>query len=285
MIHIKSNDTEGIHPYFKNLKIPAAKSHKGQNGKLLIVGGSHLFHAASIWAAEVASHFVDMVHYCSTEENNAIVNQLKTIFRNGMVVPRNLVHDYVKEDDAVLIGPGMVREGEERIVTKELTHRLLKEFPSKPFVLDAGALQMMKPEWLASMKEKAIVTPHQLEFLRLFGQDLSALDVETKARAVAETARANHCIILLKAVVDVISDGDSTFIIEGGNAGLTKGGTGDILAGLVAALRTKHDPIISSVLGSYLIKRTADDLFTHKGTWYNNSDLIGSIPGVLKRLI
>src|SRR3989304_6720507 len=102
----------------KNLYRPASDSHKGQNGKLLIVGGSQLFHAASLWALTVASRIVDMVFYSSVPMNNKIVENIKTQFRNGIVVPRTKVEDYVREADCVLIGPGLprtegVEEGED----------------------------------------------------------------------------------------------------------------------------------------------------------------------------
>lgn len=282
---IKSNRTDGIKPYLEKLHIPEPGSHKGQNGKLLVVGGSNLFHAASIWAAEIASHFVDMVHYCSTDDNNDVVKSLKGIFRNGIVVSREHLEDYAKEDDAILVGPGLVREGEEADLSKRLVKQLIDGFRETPIIFDAGAIQVMEAEWLKSMSAMPIVTPHLIEYRGLFGEDLSHMTLEEKVAHVKKTAHEYRCVILLKAVVDIISDGTEVIIIEGGNAGLTKGGTGDILAGLVASLRTKHDPLTSSVLASYLLKRTADRLFEAKGTWYNNSDLISSIPDVLKTLI
>ncbi len=109
-----------------NLYIPPRDSHKGQNGRLLIIGGSHLFHAASLWALTVASRIVDLVHYASVPENNEIVARTKSEFRNGIVIPRNQVDEYVKEDDCILIGPGMTRDNE----TKTLTDRLLKTYPT-----------------------------------------------------------------------------------------------------------------------------------------------------------
>lgn len=285
MTTIKSIDIEAIKPFSQKLVVPDAQSHKGQNGKLLIVGGSQLFHAASIWAAEIASHFVDMVHYCSTDENNEIMGHLKGVFRNGIVVSRSKLEDYAREDDAILIGPGLVREGDEAAVTRDVTERVLTKFGNKRIILDAGALQMMRTEWLTSVTETPILTPHQLEFERLFGVNVSNLPLEEKVKVVEKTAKEHKIVILMKAIDDVISDGNTTIVVSGGNAGLTKGGTGDILAGLVAALRTKHDPITCCVLGSYVIKRTADALFTHKGTWYNNSDIIGTIPDVMSTLV
>src|SRR6185437_16439760 len=93
----------------KKLYTPLQDSHKGQNGKLLIIGGSHLFHAASLWALTIASRVVDMVFYSSVPENNQIVQELKKEFRNGIVVPRTEIENYAEEAECILIGPGMVR--------------------------------------------------------------------------------------------------------------------------------------------------------------------------------
>src|SRR6266700_278344 len=93
----------------KKLYVPPPDSHKGQNGKLMVIGGSHLFHAASLWALNIASKVVDMVFYSSVPENNQIVHELKKEFRNGIVVPRWEIESYIEEADAVVIGPGMLR--------------------------------------------------------------------------------------------------------------------------------------------------------------------------------
>src|SRR5258708_11341077 len=93
----------------KKLYVPLPDSHKGQNGKLMVIGGSHLFHAASLWALTIASRIVDMVFYSSVPENNSIVEELKKEFRNGIIVRRDDSESYIEESDAVLIGPGMLR--------------------------------------------------------------------------------------------------------------------------------------------------------------------------------
>ncbi|MBI3385669.1 hypothetical protein HY031_01145 [Candidatus Gottesmanbacteria bacterium] len=139
------------------LRLPVSGSHKGQNGKLLIVGGSHLFHAASLWALEVASRIVDLVHYSSVPENNQIVLEVKKEFRDGIVVPRSDIENYIEEDDVILIGPGMTRDNE----TEELTNKLLKKYATKKWVIDAGSLQMMD---VSLIPKNAILTPHHGEF-------------------------------------------------------------------------------------------------------------------------
>jgi len=126
---IKTSDTRSVKSIFNQLKLPQPNSHKGQNGRVLIIGGSSLFHSASLWAAEVASHFCDMVHYSSTEENQEIFLSLKKKFHNGIIVPQEKLMDYVKEDDVILVGSGMMREGAEAKYTFDLTRSLIKNFP------------------------------------------------------------------------------------------------------------------------------------------------------------
>ena len=290
-----------VKSFLSKLTLPQPNSHKGQNGRVLIIGGSSLFHSASLWAAEVASHFVDMVHYSSTEENQKIFLSLKKKFQNGIIVPQEKLMEYVKEDEVILVGPGMIRE-ESKIINDQLsiinfkellnirneaeytyyvTKYLIENFPEKQFVFDAGALQMMKPDWLLKFKTPAIVTPHQKEFEQLFNVSIHRSSVEYKVKLVQEMAKKYKVTILLKAITDIISDGNEVYLVEGGNAGLTKGGTGDILAGLTTALSANNSALVSAVAASILLKKTGDRLFQSKGYWYNVDNIIEAIPEVL----
>lgn len=275
----------------KDLYIPPADSHKGQNGKLLIIGGSHLFHAASLWALKVASRIVDMVHYSSVAENNELVSKLKQEFRDGIVVPREHVEDYINEDDAILMGPGMTRDSE----TEELTNRLLKKYPSKQWILDAGALQMMDVHLIP---KNAILTPHQKEFELLLSHvdDPRFRHIDEKGtlpEKIKLFATRFNAIVLVKGQVDISCNGGDSggqicapgecVQIEGGNAGMTKGGTGDVLAGLIAALATKNDPFLATIAGSFINKKAGESLEKRVGLYFNASDLADEIPKVMKK--
>lgn len=260
------------------LYIPPANSHKGQNGKLLIIGGSKLFHAASLWPLTVASRIVDMVFYSSVSENNKIVQSIKKDFRNGIVVPRSKIDDYINEADCVLIGPGLPRpEGQEKEDddTKMLTSLLFKKYPDKKWVIDGGSLQTIDP---SVIPQNSILTPHHKEFEILFGLKSSKSNIQ-------DMAKKYKCIILVKGPVDIVSDGIRTIEIKGGNAGMTKGGTGDVLAGLIGALYCKNDAFTSALIGSQVNKKAGDSLFKKVGYYFNASDLANEIPLVLKSLI
>ncbi|OGH18191.1 MAG: hypothetical protein A3F31_00370 [Candidatus Levybacteria bacterium RIFCSPHIGHO2_12_FULL_38_12] len=322
----------------KNLYIPPPDSHKGMSGKLTIIGGSHLFHGASLWALKIASRIVDMVFYSSVEENNAIAQKLKEQFFDCIVVPRENVEEYIKQSDAVLIGPGLTREdgkSQDEEPTRELTHRLLEKFPNKKWVIDAGSLQTMDPEWLKQLHGNAIVTPHDKEFENLFdiviastfdklsvnsakpgtirylakqSQEIlnqvrndkkeiasptclssrrapSLRSVRSRNDIVSRVAREYNCVILFKGEKDVVCSPTECVEVAGGNAGMTKGGTGDVLAGLVAALSCKNDVFLAAKAGSFINKKAGDNLFRKVGPYFNASDLCDEIPKVLKELI
>lgn len=293
----------------KNLYIPPASSHKGQNGRLLIIGGSHLFHAASIWALTVASRIVDLVHYASVPENAQIVLEAKKEFRNGIVIARKDIESYIQEDDCILIGPGMVRTQEEKfsipnvpftnmkqieeiedegIQTAVLTNYLLKKYPHKQWVIDAGALQMMD---IALIPPHAILTPHQGEFEGLWNKFIvinkqqstlhEQMPIEEKVKVFAKTFQ---CIVLYKGPIDIVCTADACWKISGGNAGMTKGGTGDVLAGLITALATKNDPLLATLAGSYINKHAGDALYTTVGPFFHATDLANEIPKVMNKL-
>ena len=263
----------------KNLYVPPRNSHKGENGKVMVIGGSKLFHAASLWSLEIASKIVDMVFYSSVEENNEVMLSEKKAWRNGIVVPRNKIENYIEEADCILIGPGLPREnGKEKgdDDTKQLTERLLQGYPNKRWVIDGGSLQTIDPHFLP---KNAILTPHHQEFQALFG-------VEGTEESVREMAQHYGCVILLKGPADTITSTTDCVEITGGNAGMTKGGTGDVLAGLAAALYSQNtNPFLVAASSSYINKKAGETLYQRVGYYFNSSDLVGEIPNVMKRLL
>lgn len=256
-----------------------------ENGEITIIGGSDLFHGAPILALKTASRVVDMVYFSSPEPSiGDVVNKIKSQLGSFIWVPWEEVGAYIKKSDAVLIGPGMKRYHKEEdnekyryknvevldhagTETKFITEKLLGQFPDKRWAIDGGSLQVMSPNIIP---KGAILTPNAKEYEILF----DSMEVE-------EAAKKYQCIIILKGpVAKVCSPGECVFV-EGGNNGLTKGGTGDVLAGLTVALAAKNEPSLSACSASWVVKKAADNLLERVGTIYNADDLAEEVPKVL----
>ena len=260
---------------------------KGDNGQVAIIGGSALFHGAPLLSLKTASRLVDMVFFSSPEPSiGKVAEQLKSKLNSFIWVPFNQVDEYIKKCDAILIGPGLIRyhreaqskkckgkrlcdpAGEE---TKKITESLLKKFPQKQWVIDAGSLHVIDKKFIP---KNAILTPNRKEYLALFGEGKPMV-----------AAKNHDCIIVYKnAITEVYSAQDSK-LIKGGNNGLVKGGTGDVLAGLSLALAAKNPPFWSACAASFLVKKAADELYQKVGFAYNADDLAEKIPEVLGRYL
>ncbi len=251
----------------RKLFIPKSDSSKGDNGQVTIIGGSRLFHGAPLLALTTASRIVDMVYFATPEKSvGEIANQIKTKLFSFIWIPWEETDEYIKKSDAILIGSGMLRYGKkhEGEITKEITQKFLTKFPDKKWVVDAGSLQTMDPSLIPS---NSILTPNQKEYKMLFRED--------DPRSVA---RKYSCIIVIKGPVTYVYGSGRSVEIIGGNPGLTKGGTGDVQAGLTVALLAKNDPFLAAASAAFIIKKAADDLFKKVGTVFNSDDLANQIP-------
>jgi len=264
----------------KRLWKPNGDSSGEDNGQITIIGGSRLFHGAPMLAVKAASRLVDMVFFGSPEQTLEKIAKLNSF----IWVPWKEVGEYVNKSEAVLIGPGFMRfhrEGatdkeimacdEECQKTKKVTQKLLLNFPDKQWVIDGGSLQILDPKWIP---KNAVVTPNKHEYVMLFGE-----------MKVEESARKYKCIVVYKGPVSYVSDGETTYEIEGGNAGLTKGGTGDVLAGVIVGLAAKNPPLLAAAAGTYILKKTAEQLYKSVGYNFNADDVAESVFTEFNRLI
>jgi len=248
--------------YFAEIVLPKSDSHKGENGRVLVIGGSKLFHAASFWSARMASKIVDMVHFSSpTMENNELMRvRAKEKFWDGIVVSWEDIEHYIEEDDCILIGPGLER-GEE---TKRIVNKLLAKYPNKRWVVDGGALQEVEPKLL---NKNMIVTPNKRE-QEILGQMIPP-----------------GVTVLAKGPVDMVTNGVERVEIAGGGAGMTKGGTGDVLSGLVAGLYAKSPALATCVVASSANKKAGEALEKRVGPFFSASDLIGEVQRQLRVIL
>lgn len=257
----------------QRLNLPKSQSRKRDNGRLLIVAGlDPRYFGAMVFALKTASRLVDLVYLLSADANALLAEKLK-LKAASFMQSKKFDNPLLREDiDCVLIGPGMgISATTKRLVTKVLAS-------GKKAVLDADALNVLDDNLKKHLSPLHILTPHHKEFFRLFR-------IGGTPEHAAAMAKKYHCSIVLKGPTDVIAGPDGKISLnKTGNAGMTKGGTGDVLAGLIAALYSTNDAYTAAAAGCYINGKAGDDLFKKIGTFYNAEDLTNQIPLTIHRL-
>ncbi len=264
---------------------PTDADNKFGAGQVTIVGGSSLFHGAPILALKAASRLASMVYFATPEADRAIAQKLKAGLGSFIWVPFDQLTEYVAKSDAVLIGPGMMRnrvEGEGLVIddagraSRQVTLSVVTKNPTQKYVIDGGALQVLAAN---ELPRGAVITPNRKEFAMLFGEELSE-GRETEQLSAA--AKKYAIVIAHKAPTSIVTDGERVVLIEGGNPGLVKGGVGDVAAGLAVGLLAKNEPLLAAAGAIYLTKRAADRLDGRVGFMYNADDLADEVGRVYK---
>ena len=274
----------------KKLRLINTGKEKFQGGEVTLVGGSSLFHGAPIMALKILSRMVDMVYFASPKEDRGVVERIKASLGVFIWVPREDLEEYINKSEVVLIGPGMMRNSRakdgvvcdnEGKKTRDLSLSLFKKFPKKKWVIDGGSLQVIKAEELPS---QAVVTPNRREFKMLFGEELVE-KIKERSEQVKRVSLKHGVVVVAKDETSVISDGDETVVVEGGSEGLTKGGTGDVLAGLISGLLVNNGRVLSGAVGNFLVKKAGERLENKQGMMYNTEDLILEVAKVWKETV
>ena len=267
--------------------IPTRKStsRKGDNGIVLVVGGSYIYHGAPVLSSLAALRCgTDLVYTCVPKIN---VTPTRAISPNLIVIPlvdqkltlgavKKLVGALPRNLHSATIGMGLAIQEKNSLLhlVKSLLDRDVR------LSLDASALI---PEILPILAHKnVVVTPHAGEFKRLFGDVPSDSNLE-RIKLVEENALKHGITILLKGSTDIISDGKITYLCEKNTPAMTVGGTGDVLSGLVAGLlSTNRNTLESAAAASYICGLAGKEVQEKLGLHITSMDLIDSIPSVMK---
>jgi ADP-dependent NAD(P)H-hydrate dehydratase / NAD(P)H-hydrate epimerase len=219
----------------RELFMPRSRvSHKGSYGHALLLAGSRSRMGAALLAAEGALR-------SGTGLLTAALPEGAVTAMNARLPEAMLLQDPESEFLTVLpelspysavgAGPGLGMAPE----TQSVIFKLLQQC-ERPLVMDADALNILaeNPDWLGMMPAGTILTPHPKEFERLAGK--TGNDFQRLEMAVA-FAKKYQCVIVLKSAFTVVvsPDGDCSFNLTG-NAGLAKGGSGDVLTGIILGL-------------------------------------------------
>ena len=259
-------------------------------GGVTIIGGSKLFHGAPLIALKAASRIVSMVYFASPDEDREVAERIKSSLLNFIWVPYTDVVRYVAKSESVLIGPGMMRshisehgfvcdsEGEQ---TRQLSTSLFKECPDQKWVVDGGTLQVTK---LGELPNGAVVSPNKREFVMLFGEEMKD-GPEERAEQIFRLAKEHGLVILTKDEVSMVSDGVRVVKIHGGNEGLVKGCTGDLIAGIIVGFLAKDTGLFAAAAASYLTKKAAEKLAEKRGWMFNADDVVDTVPEIYGEIV
>jgi len=261
-------------------------AHKGDFGKIFVLAGSEGYTGAPVLSSRAAVRTgAGLVFLGVPREVYPIV-----AVKCDEAMPFPLSEDYqailnkAKSCDVALIGPGLGRAAH----TEELVHKLLQDLDI-PVVLDADGINAIQGhiDILDSRKGLTVLTPHDGEFQRLTGCELPIRD---RLGAARDFARTHGCVLVLKGhgTVTASPEGEC-WICGAGNPGMAKGGSGDVLAGMIAGLLGQkhllgeHTKVAEMVACGVYYHAQAGDACAEKLGEYamTPGDMIQALPQVL----
>ncbi|KAF5089144.1 Bifunctional NAD(P)H-hydrate repair enzyme Nnr [anaerobic digester metagenome] len=268
-------------------------SHKGQNGRVLIIGGSADYSGAPALAASASMRSgVDIAVLASPKavsdvirsySPDVIVRTLSNTPVTDFVTPENVdeILKLSENADSMVIGCGIGRADETGDALNELVQKV-----QNPVVIDADALKLIDIDTILKSVQngtEVVLTPHKAEFKSFFGSDVPQ-SLEDRMNMVLGVSKNSGAVVVLKGAVDVISNGNKVRLNATGNPGMTVGGTGDVLAGLIGGLMAQgHDAFESAYLGAYINGRAGDLAQEGYGFSFTASQVADLIPEVLNQ--
>lgn len=279
---------------FLRLKNRKSSSHKGNNGRVLVIGGSKDYSGAPAIAGMAAiGAGADLVYVAAPEKPAQAIKStspdliVKSL--EGDKLSINHLDEIIKISDnvdAVLIGPGSGIDEE----TSKLFNVLVTKI-KKPIVLDADALKQVELS-LIKNKENLILTPHIFEFKSFFKidddlkLDIDSYDftkVDENITEFQQIVRQINGSVIVKGQYDLILSGTRFRINKSGNAGMTVGGTGDALAGIVGSLLSQGlNAFDSACLGVFINGLAGEEAYDQRGNGFSATNLVSCIGSVIK---
>ena len=282
------------HEAAKILKPRSRNSHKGNFGKLAVIAGSTgLTGAAHLTSLAAQRTGAGLVTLGIPRTLNPIMEQKLTEVMTfpiedrgaGQLVTESLgdVTELLKDKSVLAIGPGC---GKSSGVFETLWNILGKIDIS--IVIDADGLNHISKDMklIKAHKAPAILTPHPGEMSRMTGLPLKDI-LDRPVEVASQVADEYGCIVLLKGAATIVAEPKGRIYINtSGNSGMAKGGSGDVLTGMIASLLAQgYPPYEAAVLGCFTHGRAGDEAAKKLGeTGMIAGDIIDAIPNVFKHL-
>jgi NAD(P)H-hydrate epimerase len=269
------------------------ESHKGDFGRVLVVGGgSRYVGAPALVGLAALRSGVDLAVIVAPERTAWAINTLSpdliTVkLHTDDIEPSDLldISEELKRSTAVVVGPGLGSLLKTHDAVMKIAYELRKNHQTLPALFDADALKALASNRSLLNGMPWVVTPHAEEFKILMGYDLPK-NLRGRVEMVKRAAQETGCVFLLKGNVDIVaSPHGSTKLNYTGNPGMTVGGTGDVLSGIVGAFLSQGvEPFEAAAAGAWICGRAGDLCRREMGYEFLASDVIDKLPNVFKEV-
>jgi NAD(P)H-hydrate epimerase len=261
-------------------------SNKGSYGRVAVIAGSKNMSGAAYLCSKAAySTGVGLVKIYTHESNRTIIqSQLPEAIMmtyNDYEGALSSVEDAIKWASVIVVGPGLgVDSTSERMLYELLLNSEV------PMVLDADALNILSNnlEMIRTTSVPIVMTPHMMEMSRLIGKKVSVL-AKDRFKIATKFSREYDVTLVLKDAKSIVTDGrEQIYMNLAGNNGMSTGGSGDVLAGIIAGMLAGGLPLFEAAqIGTYVHCLAGDKAAEKKGKYAMlASDIIDGISEVMK---
>lgn len=262
------------------LKPRGKEGYKGEFGHTFIVAGSFSYVGAPYFAAEGAVRSGSGLVTLFTRKE--ILEIMKIKLNEAMVRETGELEKFLHRSQAVVFGPGME--------AREETYKLLLSLKKTelPLIIDADGLNVLKDgegkEFFRGRGGPTVITPHLGEFAALTGEKIEDIK-KNRVKLARDFAREYGIIVVLKDSETVITDGKEIWINRTGNASMSNGGMGDVLAGMMGSLMAqKYSPMDGAKLACYFLGKCGE-ILSQESFIVNPRDILLILPKVMKKTV
>ena len=287
---------------------PKKESHKGENGRLLIVGGGPYYGAPALASFAAQRTGADLIYVAVPKKVAKAITSYSPLLIKPVKLAKDLakfsptlivkeltdndhlvlddvkiIEPLIKKVDALVIGPGLGSENKTQNAVKEIIKLFVRN--NKPIVIDADAIKVVGNNPSILKNGNIVVTPHAGEFKELTGVKLTN-NLDDRTKNVKKWAKKLGINIVLKGSVDIVCNGESTKFNDIHNEAMTVGGTGDVLAGIIGGLVSKKvNAFDAARMGVFINGAAGNIAFEERSYGLVATDIIDEIPSVLKKYL
>ncbi len=269
-----------------------SNSHKGDYGKVTVIGGSEIYSGAplmSVSALKAGCGYLqicvpDCIFYYLIGKFPEIILKKMPSKKGVLKFDKKSLDEIIKTSDSIAIGMGCTKSAEIYKIVKYLVENF-----TGTLIIDADALNSIAEFGLNVLKNKkcdVIITPHVKEFSRLTKKSIDEI-TDNPVILAKEFAAEYGVTVMLKSNTVIITDGDKVALSVSGTPALAKGGSGDVLAGIVAALSARlKGKILICACAMYILGKSSEVLEKTLSEYgVCASDLILQIPKTINELV